>query len=153
MGAPVSAEAPLITGKVVRYDEVRGYGFVAPDDGDEDVFVHANDLSSAPHPIACGMRLEFRVVESARGPKAYDVRVLDGGSPSPAPRHSTAPGHPTDRSADDSGEELCEVLSEREFTLEVTELIVTADDRVTGAQVVAIRDALVKFARSRGWVD
>ena len=33
-----------MTGKMLRFDEVRGYGFIVPDDGNEDVFVHANDL-------------------------------------------------------------------------------------------------------------
>ena len=34
----------MLTGKVIRFDDVRGYGFIAPDGGGEDVFVHANVL-------------------------------------------------------------------------------------------------------------
>jgi hypothetical protein len=45
-----------------------------------------------------------------------------------------------------------EVLSGREFTYEVTELILNADDEITAAQALAIRRALDGFARSQGWV-
>lgn len=45
-----------------------------------------------------------------------------------------------------------EVLSGREFTYEVTELILNADDEITAAQALAIRRAFDGFARSMGWV-
>ena len=35
----------MLTGKVVHFDDMRGYGFIAPDKGGEDVFVHANVLA------------------------------------------------------------------------------------------------------------
>lgn len=147
MGTPTVMDAQLVTGTIVRFDESRGYGFVAPDRGGDDVFVHANDLESDTHSVACGTRVEFRVVDSGRGPKAYDVRMLDG-APSAA---SSRP--PASADSDIALDDTCEVLSEQEFTRAVTELILAADDHITAVQTRAIRKALCTFARAHGWVD
>jgi CspA family cold shock protein len=57
-------------GKVVRFDEFRGYGFVAPDAGGEDVFIHVNDLDFDKRLIEPGALVEFDVEDGDRGPKA-----------------------------------------------------------------------------------
>jgi cold shock protein len=64
------------TGKVRFYDEEKGFGFIATDDG-QDVFLHATALpAGAPAPKA-GTRLEFGMAEGKRGPQALSVRVLE----------------------------------------------------------------------------
>ena len=64
------------TGKVRFYDEEKGFGFIASDDG-QDVFLHASALpAGAPAPKA-GTRLEFGVADGKRGLQALSVRVLD----------------------------------------------------------------------------
>ena len=35
----------IVAGRVVRFDEIKGYGFIAPSDGGEDVCVHANEIT------------------------------------------------------------------------------------------------------------
>jgi|SRR5947209_12969775 len=143
----------LMIGTIVRYEESRGYGFVAPDEGGEDVFIHANDLSSVSSAVGPGTRLAFRVVNSARGPKALDVQVLtrsessDRGAGSPPARTATG------GSGSANAEDLCEVLPERRFLSEVTELILSADGTVTATQLLAIRAALSTFAKAYGWVE
>jgi CspA family cold shock protein len=74
----------MITGKVVRFDEVRGYGFIAPDGGGEDVFVHANVLGDDKYVIGPGLRVEFEATDGDRGPKAYAVHLLNDRGPAPA---------------------------------------------------------------------
>ncbi|MFI1018981.1 cold-shock protein [Streptomyces sp. NPDC020965] len=66
----------MAQGIVVRFDDTKGYGFIAPDDGGDDVFVHANELSEASRTIACGTRVEFGVLDGGRGLKAYGVQIV-----------------------------------------------------------------------------
>ncbi len=67
----------MATGRVIRFDEVKGYGFITPSDGGEDVFVHANEITDRGLRVSAGTQVAFQVLESDRGLKAYDVRVVD----------------------------------------------------------------------------
>ena len=142
----------VATGRVLQFDESRGYGFIAADDGGDDVFLHASVIEQNDGPIKAGARVEYEVLAGDRGRKAYAARVLDGcGTPSarPAPPEVLGPGpaSPADE------EETCDVLSSAEFTDEATELLLSAEPSLTGTQIVSIRSALLEFATKRGWVD
>lgn len=132
----------MATGKIVRFDRVRGYGFIAPDDGGEDVFMHTNDVDCAETLLSVGTRVVFDVVDGDRGLKAYGVHVTEAVHQSDA--------EPS-RSAEQ--EELCAVLSPAEFMQKVTELLIAAAPGMTAAQLVAVRERLAEFSRSNGWVD
>ena len=64
------------TGKVRFYDEEKGFGFIASDDG-QDVFLHATALPPGTTSLKAGARLEFGVADGKRGLQALSVRVLD----------------------------------------------------------------------------
>lgn len=55
-----------------------GFGFIVPDDGARDVFVHAWKLTDAniPVPPRVGIRLEFDVESTNKGLAAVNVRLL-----------------------------------------------------------------------------
>src|SRR5690606_31782118 len=66
----------VVRGKVVRFDDMRGYGFVAPEGGGEDVFMHVNDLDVDKRLIAPGVVVEFTVEDGERGLKASGIRLV-----------------------------------------------------------------------------
>jgi CspA family cold shock protein len=67
----------MLTGKVSHYDSGRGFGFIIPDDGGADVFVHAKYLSNASL-LKKDQRVTFEIVDDAsrNKPRADNVRVL-----------------------------------------------------------------------------
>lgn len=70
----------MAQGTVSWFDETRGFGFLAPDDGGPDVFVHARALPDGGT-LEPGQRVAFDVREGDRGLQADRVRVLDDGPP------------------------------------------------------------------------
>ena len=63
------------TGKVKFYDQEKGFGFIASDEGDE-VFLHASALPEGAV-VKAGTRLEFGLAAGKRGAQALSVRILD----------------------------------------------------------------------------
>lgn len=63
------------TGKVKFFNTGKGFGFITPDGGGKDVFVHANDTGGAQ--LNEGTKVEFEVVQGKKGPQASNVRVIN----------------------------------------------------------------------------
>ena len=63
-------------GTVRWFDTDRGFGFIAPADGADDIYVHATELDpDGPRVLREGQEVEFEVGEGDRGPQARSVRV------------------------------------------------------------------------------
>lgn len=60
------------TGIVKWYDEVKGYGFIAQD-GQKDIFVHRNGISTNSQTLFEGQKVSFEIVDGHKGPQAQDV--------------------------------------------------------------------------------
>jgi cold shock CspA family protein len=144
----------VVTGKVLRFDQVRGYGFIAPNSGGEDVFLHVNDLLDEKHQVRPGTVVEFAVEDSDRGLKASEVRIVEQPSGSGRDRADHRPHRREERRTDDlDGDGMCDVLSAEEFAGELTEALLRSNPTLTGAQILAVRQELAAIAQKHGWVD
>ncbi len=64
----------MATGTVKWFNEAKGYGFIAPEDGAKDVFVHHSAIAGTGFKtLAEGAKVEFQVAQGAKGPEAKDV--------------------------------------------------------------------------------
>jgi CspA family cold shock protein len=67
---------PEQQGTVKWYNTAKGFGFIAPEDGGKDVFVHASALRRAGlTELAEGQRVTIQVTQGQKGPEAASVRV------------------------------------------------------------------------------
>ncbi len=66
-----------VTGAVKWFNDAKGFGFIAPDSGEKDVFVHHSAIQTQGfRTLAEGQKVEFVIVEGAKGPQAQDVTPL-----------------------------------------------------------------------------
>ena len=64
-----------MTGTVKWFNSEKGFGFIAPDEGDKDLFVHHSEVQSSGHAnLEEGQKVEFEVGEGQKGPCAKNVR-------------------------------------------------------------------------------
>ncbi|MER5253109.1 MULTISPECIES: cold shock domain-containing protein [unclassified Streptomyces] len=149
----------MVAGRVVRFDGARGYGFIAPEHGGEDVFLHANDLLIPEPLVYTGAQVEFEIEEGERGPKASSVRLPKGAQAvTGAPFAVRAQVPPSIQAAaaagfDDGEEPTCDVLSVAEYSFELTELLLSTAPWMTGEQIKQLREQLVQHGKSHGWVE
>lgn len=172
----------MATGRVVQFDDQRGYGFIEPDDGGEDVFVHASVLDCPGDALVRGVRVGYQIVQTDRGRRAASVSILGGprtvpatmaaqtaiaaeapGAPreiaQPAARPATAsPVVPPPAAANPAAvpvrdEEVCDVLSTAEYGQEVTNVLLAMAPDLKAAQIVQIREYMMASAAAHGWIE
>jgi CspA family cold shock protein len=65
----------MASGNVKWFNADKGYGFITPDEGGKDLFVHFSEISGPGfRSLGEGDRVEFTVGEGAKGPQATQVQ-------------------------------------------------------------------------------
>jgi CspA family cold shock protein len=66
----------MATGTVKWFSDSKGYGFITPDEGGKDLFVHHSNISgNGFKTLAEGAKVEFEPNQGAKGPEATNVTV------------------------------------------------------------------------------
>ena len=63
----------MSNGTVKLFNNAKGFGFITPDEGDKDVFVHASGLTEE---ISEGDKVSYDLEESPKGLNAVNVEVV-----------------------------------------------------------------------------
>ena len=66
------------TGTVKWFNEGKGFGFIAPDNGGKDLFAHFKEIQggSGYKTLNENQRVQFEVTQGQKGPQASNIRAL-----------------------------------------------------------------------------
>lgn len=74
----------MATGTVKWFSDRKGYGFILPDEGGPDLFVHYTGIAGGGHrTLVEGARVEFDVRPGRKGSEAFDVVQIRGRAAAP----------------------------------------------------------------------
>jgi CspA family cold shock protein len=67
----------VATGTVKWFNDAKGYGFIAPDEGGKDLFVHHTNINTSGfRSLPEGARVEYEAQEGRKGPEAVNVTAI-----------------------------------------------------------------------------
>jgi CspA family cold shock protein len=65
------------TGTVKWFNESKGYGFIAPDDGGKDLFAHFREIQGEGFKtLVENARVQFNVTQGPKGPQASNIQAV-----------------------------------------------------------------------------
>lgn len=64
----------MAKGKVKWFSERKGYGFITPDDGGDDLFIHRSNIAAGVQSLREDQAVEFETGQGRKGPEAVNVR-------------------------------------------------------------------------------
>jgi CspA family cold shock protein len=69
----------MATGTVKWFNDAKGYGFITPDEGGKDLFVHHSSIvGNGFKTLAEGAKVEYEAREGQKGPEAANVTTIAG---------------------------------------------------------------------------
>ncbi|MBB3331182.1 CspA family cold shock protein [Halomonas campaniensis] len=68
----------MATGTVKWFNDTKGYGFISPDDGGDDLFAHFSEIQADGFKtLQDGQKVTFEVTQGKKGLQASNIRVAD----------------------------------------------------------------------------
>jgi CspA family cold shock protein len=75
--ASTSGDIPMATGTVKWFNSTKGFGFITPDDGSADVFVHFSAIDGNGYrELSEGQHVQFETTNGPKGPQASGVKAV-----------------------------------------------------------------------------
>lgn len=65
-----------LTGKIKFFNKQKGFGFITPDNGSKELFVHTSNIQGNAQAIREGQAVEFTEGQGRKGPEAIEVILL-----------------------------------------------------------------------------
>jgi CspA family cold shock protein len=72
----INAEDEMATGTVKWFNQEKRFGFITPDVGGQDLFVHQTGLADGARSVTVGSNVEFDPEDGPKGPKATNVKLV-----------------------------------------------------------------------------
>ena len=66
----------MATGTVKWFNGQKGFGFIVPDEGGEDLFIHRSNVETPDQVLRDDQKVEFEVGEGRKGPEATQARPI-----------------------------------------------------------------------------
>ncbi|MFK0074397.1 MULTISPECIES: transcription antiterminator/RNA stability regulator CspE [Arthrobacter] len=67
----------MATGTVKWFNAEKGFGFISPDDGSQDVFAHFSAINSSGYrSLEENQKVSFEIQQGPKGPQAADIQPL-----------------------------------------------------------------------------
>jgi CspA family cold shock protein len=61
-------------GTVKWFNDAKGFGFIAPEDGGKDLFAHVSQIQGSAPTLTENQRVQFEVTQGQKGPQASNIR-------------------------------------------------------------------------------
>ncbi len=66
----------MATGTVKWFNRDKGFGFIQPDEGGRDIYIHASNINTPDRSLTDGQRVEYETGVGRKGPEAVNVRAI-----------------------------------------------------------------------------
>ena len=66
----------MTQGTVKWFNKDKGFGFITPDDGGRDVYVHISHVETPDESLSDGQRVSFEISTGRKGPEAIHVKQI-----------------------------------------------------------------------------